>query len=68
VAFHSRPVPDRGGPAESSRWVYAPAEPSNRISTRPMPVHINLWLFRGRPPKDGREVEVVVRNFAFTPE
>jgi hypothetical protein len=28
-------------------------------------LRINLWLFRGDPPSDGREVELVVRGFAF---
>jgi hypothetical protein len=32
-----------------------------------MPVHLNLWLFKGLPPKDGREVEIVVQAFEFTP-
>jgi hypothetical protein len=30
-------------------------------------VHLNLWLFQGRPPKDGKVVEVVVRAFGFVP-
>lgn len=30
--------------------------------------HMNLWLFQGKPPTDGREVEVVLRSFSFTPE
>jgi len=29
--------------------------------------HMNLWLFQGRPPTDGREVEVVLRSFTFVP-
>ena len=33
-----------------------------------MPVHINLWLFKGLPPKDGQEVEVIIRDFQFAPE
>ncbi|MFW5944478.1 MAG: glycoside hydrolase family 16 protein [Bacteroidota bacterium] len=38
-----------------------------------MKVHINLWLYdanhdgRGDPPKDGDEVEIVIRDFKFTP-
>jgi hypothetical protein len=28
-------------------------------------LRINVWLFRGDPPSDGREVEVVVRGLAF---
>jgi hypothetical protein len=28
---------------------------------------INLWLFRGVPPSDGQEVEVLITDFQFTP-
>jgi hypothetical protein len=28
---------------------------------------INLWLLGGRAPKDGRDVEVVISSFNFTP-
>ena len=28
---------------------------------------INLWLIDGKPPRDGRPVEVVVRDFRFVP-
>jgi hypothetical protein len=28
---------------------------------------MNLWLFRGAAPSDGRSVEVVIRSFTFTP-
>jgi hypothetical protein len=53
---------------ELFQWVYRPQEPARSISQQPMPVHFNLWLFRGQPPKDGKEVEVVIRGFKFTPE
>jgi hypothetical protein len=33
-----------------------------------MPVHVNLWLFRGLPPKSGLEVEVILRAFKFRSE
>ena len=49
---------------EIARWDYAPAEAAARIARKPMPVHLNLWLFQGKPPKDGNEVEVVIRSFA----
>ncbi|MBS3786792.1 hypothetical protein KGY79_01185 [Candidatus Bipolaricaulota bacterium] len=29
--------------------------------------HINLWLLDGKPPTDGREVEVTIENFTFSP-
>lgn len=50
--------------AEIARWDFAPADAEKRIARKPMPVHLNLWLFRGRPPKDGKDVEVVIRAFA----
>jgi len=44
-------------------------------SARPMPVLINLWLYKphGRtskpiPPSDGKTVEIVIRSFKFIPE
>lgn len=29
--------------------------------------HLNLWLFNGQPPTDGRPVEVIIRRFQFIP-
>lgn len=51
---------------EIARWRFAPTDAASRISRRAMPVHLNLWLFRGRPPSDGREVEIVVRSFSHS--
>ncbi|HNQ25081.1 MAG TPA: glycoside hydrolase family 16 protein [Phycisphaerae bacterium] len=51
-----------------STWTYRPSEPARFISRQPMPVHLNLWLFQGRPPKDGQEVEVIIRGFKHTPD
>jgi len=51
-----------------SQWNYKPEDAARRISRQPMPVHINLWLFKGLPPKNGREVEVIVNAFKFAPE
>ena len=56
---------DRG---EFSHWDYSPTNSSRYISQQPMPVHINLWLFKGLPPKNGQEVEIVIQDFKFTPE
>jgi len=46
------------------RWEYVGADnpPAGDGNAR-----INLWLFRGDPPVDGRDIEVVVDSFAFTP-
>ena len=48
-------------------WVFQPTTPAACISQKAMPVHINLWCFRGKPPSDGKEVELIVRTFKFTP-
>lgn len=53
---------------ELSRWLCRPREPTRFISQKAMPLHVNLWLFKGRPPKDGKEVEVLLRAFKFTPQ
>ncbi|MDQ3198494.1 MAG: glycoside hydrolase family 16 protein [Verrucomicrobiota bacterium] len=48
-------------------WLFQPKNPNNRIPQSLLPVHLNLWLFQGNAPTDGREVEIVVRSFSFTP-
>jgi len=68
VQFRSMRGHREDGGEELSHWVYSPTESSRHISQQPMPVHINLWLFKGRPPKDGQEVEVIIQGFKFTPE
>ena len=54
---------DRG---EYARWTFNPEDPQH-VPQQPLPVLINLWLTRAHPPHDGREVEVVVKSFSFTP-
>lgn len=51
-----------------SDWNFAPPDSVKRIAQHPLPLHINLWLFQGRPPKDMKEVEVVIRSVRFTPD
>lgn len=57
-----------GNAAEFARWVFPPADPEKRISQAAMPILLNLWLFQGKPPQDGRDVEIIVRQFSFQPE
>lgn len=40
-------------------------QPPVSISQLTMPVHINLWLFQGRPPANNRPVEVLINSFSF---
>jgi len=67
IVFHSVNGHREDDRETISTWTYGPSEPARFISQRPMPVHINLWLFQGRPPKDGQEVEVIIRDFKYTP-
>lgn len=30
------------------------------ISREAMPIHLNLWLFKGQPPSDEKEVEIII--------
>jgi hypothetical protein len=65
VAYRSwQGLGDQG--AEIAQWSFQPKDADRRISRSPMPVHLNLWLFQGKPPKDQQEVEVVIRSFSFT--
>jgi hypothetical protein len=68
VIFRSWQGLHDGGGEEMAGWIYQPDEPAHCISQQPMPIHVNLWLFKGTAPKDGREVEVIIRQFKFTPE
>jgi hypothetical protein len=52
---------------EIVRWNFAPRDTASYISQKAMPVHFNLWLFQGRPPSDGKEVEIVIKSFSYVP-
>lgn len=41
------------------------SSPPYSISTLPMSVYINLWLFQGNMPSNQEEVEVIINNFKF---
>jgi hypothetical protein len=40
---------------------------AHNVPQAKMPVCINLWLFDGRPPKDGSPVEIIIHDFAWQP-
>ena len=48
-------------------WTYAPGNSKVNIPQQALPLGINLWCFEA-PPSDGKNVEVVIRNFEFVPE
>ena len=47
-------------------WTYAPANAMVNIPQQAMPLGINLWCFA--IPSDGKDEEVVIRDFEFVPE
>ena len=47
-------------------WTYMPQNPTVNIPQQPLPLGMNLWCF-STPPSDGRPVEIVIRDFTFTP-
>lgn len=46
-------------------WLFSPPDAINRIPQRPLPVHINLWLNNARPPTDGKDIEIIVKQFCY---
>jgi len=67
IVFESQAERSDGKAQELADWVFQPTNPAACISQQPMPVHINLWCFKGQPPSDAQQVELVVRAFRFTP-
>lgn len=67
VGFRSLRGHQPDGGEEIASWIYKPGEPARRVSQEPMPIHINLWLFKGLAPKNGQEVEIIVHQFKFIP-
>ncbi len=43
-------------------------DPPNSVSTLAMPAYINLWLMSGLPPANGKEVEIIIHKFSYTPQ
>jgi hypothetical protein len=48
-------------------WTYAPNNPTINIPQQALPLGMNLWCFQATP-SDGKNVEVVIRDFQFVPE
>ena len=47
-------------------WKYSPANATTNIPQQALPLGMNLWCFD--IPSDGKNVEIVVRDFQFVPE
>lgn len=58
----------RAGETPIGDWTYRPANSRRDIPQQPLVLHINLWLLEGRAPLSGVPVEIVIRDFRFTPQ
>jgi hypothetical protein len=58
------PVGSNAGLTKS--WLYKPSNPSVNIPQKALPLGMNLWCF-GAPPSDGKNVEIVIRDFQYVP-
>lgn len=63
---HTRDLKDNRG--EFARWELKPPANSGLIPEKPLPLHLNLWLFQGKPPADSKDVEIIVTRFTHQPE
>lgn len=52
---------------EFGHWLFKPKNPADTIGQKPMPLLINLWLFKGHPPADGKEVEIIIPHVSYVP-
>ncbi len=62
---HAKNARDNRG--EFAGWEYKPPADSGLIPQQPLPVLVNLWLFQGKPPMDGKEVNITLARFTHRP-
>lgn len=48
-----------------SNWKYQQVRRESESPQALLRVHMNLWLYQGKPPQDGRATEVIIRNFGY---
>jgi hypothetical protein len=56
-----------GFQTEDKQEIFSAGTDTDNISTDPMPVFVNLWLFGGKAPTNGSEAEIIIHRFRFTP-
>lgn len=44
-----------------NEWTYS----GKNVSKSPMPLYLNFWLFRGQPPSDLQESEIIIKSVKF---
>jgi hypothetical protein len=59
VFFRSFQTPDSATPFH--KWKFE----NENISKIPLPIHINFWLFRGQPPSNLQDAEIIIKSVKF---
>ena len=62
-SFHGHTVQDE---MEFANWLYRTKYYKDKNVVPPVRVHMNLRLFRGNPPLDGKEQEFIIKRFIFS--
>ena len=55
--------------SNTKNLIFSYTTPKSFSSAMPyarIPLHMNLWLFKGQPPSDGGEVEIIIHDFKYT--
>lgn len=63
-SFHGHAAYDA---VKFGNWLYQAADYDGRQIMPPVRVHLNLWLFSGKPPANNAEQEVIIKKFIFSP-
>jgi len=65
VTFHTQQLNAKNKWENIATWT-TPRGFARSVGHVPMPVHLNLWLFDGKPPTDAKDVEILVRQFKYS--
>lgn len=66
ISFSTTSIPTRTAlPMKLSDWLYTAVPNDPYVQDKKMPVHMNLWLFQGNAPTNGKEVKVTLTDFSF---
>lgn len=54
--------------SQTKHLIFSYTTPANFSCATPYasaPLHMNLWSHKGKPPTDGKEVEIIIHNFQY---
>jgi hypothetical protein len=54
--------------SQTKNLTFSYKTPSNFSSAMPIigaPIHMNLWSYEGKPPINGKEVEIIIHDFTY---